>query len=166
MISIKTYFYSELPEGGGPGDITGLPIASSIIVTDVAGIDIDVWSDRLDNWSASAIIPPYDPMDPERTSRCADMARTRLEHVGVVVAGRGDREREEFFLWAQENKFSPIVLLPHRQFDRKRQIAQLSVPKYINASTWVHLPGPGCELFDPSVFTGIFTTGEEFRRQI
>jgi len=169
MISINTYFYSELPYDKGPRgcvDITGLPITSSILVTDMrTGVDIDIWVDEVKRWTASAIIPPYDPLDPVRTSCSADMARTRLDNVGVVVSGKGDREREEFFLWAQENKFSPIVLLPHRQFDRSRQIAQLAVPKYIKPNTWVHLPGP-VGTFDPGAWEGMFTTGEEFRRQV
>ena len=90
------------------------------------------------------------------------MARSRLENVGVVVAGKSDKEREEFFLWAQEKQFAPIVLLPHLRSTRQRQIMNLAVPKYINRDTWIHLPEPVWD-FDPDAWPGEYTTGEEFR---
>ena len=157
MNKIGTVFYSE---GTGYGIV--FPY---LLVTDVGSLDIDKWVEDIKLVNPSAVIPPYDPLDSQRTSRCADMAKTRLKNVGVVVAGRSDREREEFFLWAQENGYSPIVLLPHRNFSRQRQIMQLAVPKYIKPNTWIHLPEPVGD-FDPQPWPGVYTTGEEFRRMV
>ena len=156
MKTISTLFYSD-------ADPIGLKV--ELLVTDIAGEDIDVWTKNVKLIAPLAVIPPYDPLDAKRTSRCADMAKTRLDNVGVVVAGTSDKEREEFFLWAQELGYAPIVLLPHRNFDRKRQILQLTVPKYINPDTWVHLPEPIGD-FNPELFHGRYTTGEEFRRMV
>lgn len=154
MEILRTRFYSEEAI---------VPSAVDLLVTDVTNLDIDEWVAVVKEAPPLAVIPPYDPMDAQRTSRCADMAQTRLDNVGVVVCGSGNREREEFFLWAQENNYAPIVLLPHRDFTRQRQIMQLAVPKYIKRDTWIHLPEPIWD-FDEHAWPGRYTTGEEFRR--
>jgi len=154
MKTLRTVFYSG---------IEGSLKWPDLLVTDEQGADVDTWVERVKRMEAVAIIPPYDPLDSQRTSTCADMAKTRLDNVGVVVAGRGEKEREEFFLWAQENGYAPIVLLPHNKFTRQRQIMQLAVPKYIRKDTWIHLPEPVWD-FDEHAWPGRYTTGEEFRR--
>jgi len=159
MKTLSTMYYSEIQPEGRP------IISPELLVTDVASIDIDAWVKNVETLNPTAVIPPYDPMDPAKTSACADMARSRLPNVGVVVAGTSDREREEFFMWAQENKFAPIVLLPHRYWDRSRQIAQLHATKLVRPGTWIHLPQPVLNFIERS-WLGNYTTGEEFVRQI
>jgi len=133
-----------------------------LLVTNTRGLDIDEWFKEVEAINPRAVIPPYNILNPDHTTKCADMARMRLDNVGVVVAGRKEVERNEFFLWAQEQGYAPIVILPHARFTRQRQIMQLSVPKYINRDTWIHLPEPVWD-FDETAWPGEYTTGEEFR---
>jgi hypothetical protein len=136
-----------------------------LLVTDESGVDINEWLDAIKG-VASYVIPPYDPSDSGKTSQCADLAKLHLkDNVGVVVAGRSDAERQEFFLWAQEQGYSPIVLLPHARYGRQRQIMQLSVPKFIERDTWIHLPEPVFD-FDEHAWPGRYTIGEEFHRNV
>ncbi len=107
-------------------------------------------------------VPPWKAVDAGWTSRAYDRARSCFgKPLGIVISGSSDSERVDFFVWAQGNHASPLVLLPHKTKPRSRQIQELVWPGYINPDTWIHLPYPEhLGSFDPQEnYPGRYTTG-------
>lgn len=112
------------------------------------------------------VIPPWKLTDTGWSSRAAERAKVVCPtpaSVGCVIVGKSDTERIDYFIWAQGQGFSPLILLPHVRRTRSRQVMDLNAQRYINPNTHIHLPG--MELmggFNPESFEGRYTTGVWF----
>jgi hypothetical protein len=140
-----------------------------LVVYRQGNLDIDEFATKVTDLKPRWVIPPWDISRPNYTSRCAERARAALSadcpfQVGVVLSGSSDEDRMHFFVWAQGQKFSPIVFLPHARKARMRQVLDVWIQGYVNAGTHIHLPGFASTIdFTEDSFPGVvFTTGEEF----
>ena len=151
-------FYSDLPVEDNNIEI---------LVTDDGVVkDIDDWANLVIQTQPRIIIPPFKVDRPAWSGRCAERALAILyadiKHVGAVVCGRDAKERAAYFMWAQENKYSPIVFLPHWTKNRMRQLMELHTTRLLRPTTWIHFADGGDETFDPTAFPGSYTYSEPF----
>ncbi len=133
-----------------------------LMVCNTHDTDFDTFLATVKHLNPYSVVPPFDPVNAGWTSRAANRAFDNVEdpvHVGVVVAGRSDMDRLDFFFWAQTQGYAPIVLLPHIKRSRSRQMAQFTHLKMINADQWIHLAGHIEDGFDASIYPGMLTVG-------
>ena len=138
-----------------------------ILVSDENGLDIEEWKANVTTWKPDVVIPPFDIMNPGWTSRAAERAHAIIPNytVGVVVPGVTGTSRMDFFMWAQENDYGPIVFVPARHISRERQLMELTVSNLIRSTTWIHFADGGDPMFDTTAFPGIYTESDIFFKE-
>lgn len=158
-MEVHPVFYDEI---AGTHQETG-DLKPLLVIARTLDVDFDEFVDTLNDWKPYAVVPPFDTTRTTYTSRCAERARSYIKEsfVGVVVTGNTSSERLDFTVWAQEQGYSPLVLLPHAQKTRSRQINEYNMQGYLWDRTWMHLAGKNEPSLDTSYFKGIFTLGEE-----
>ena len=146
-------------------DLDGVPV--ELMVSDIRNVDVQDWSEMVLACSARIIIPPFDIHSPAWTSRAAERALAMLpkKRIGVVVSGTDTNERLEFFIWAQEAGYAPIVILPHRDKNRQQQLMPLMSLKLIMDTTWIHFADGGDPLFNQADFPGHYTYSDIFFKE-
>lgn len=115
-----------------------------LMTTNKTDLDFDEFMSIVTQYQPFSVVPPFDITNQGWTSRAAARAFDNVPdpiHVGVVVAGKSDWEREDFIFWAQHQGYAPIVLLPDRRNTRSHQIASLVQRKILYPETWLHLAG-------------------------
>ena len=145
---MKHLYYSDLPEPESLDE-------TALLFIDTPMCDIDICEQRIQPFlSMCQIIAPWRSSSPKWTSSAAVILQDRLDedHVGVVVP---TNEQVDFFLWAQEQEFRPIVLPPHPRRSFERRLLDLSIPHMIRDTTWIHLMG--CDWDPTGDFPGIYT---------
>lgn len=154
MRLIPATFY----DGTTPAAPTGAPL---LIFPD--SVTIEEFQAAVRAHEPVAAVPPWKVTEAGWTSRAFDRAKNCFPQMpmGIVVAGASDAERQDFFVWAQGRDAAPIILLPHKNRTRARQIQELQWPGYIMDNTWIHLPYPEhLGSFDPEEgYPGRYTTG-------
>lgn len=154
---INPVFYDDLVL---QEEVTERPM---LLVVRQVDVDFDEYLEAVTYLKPFAVVAPFNTNDAAWTSRAAERSQGNLKeaYTGVVVSGKSDSERLDFMVWAQEQGYAPIVLLPHARKSRSRQLNDYYQQGYINKETWVHLAGRIDPQFDCSYFTGIYTLGEE-----
>ena len=142
---------------------TGAAPSPMLLVVRTTDVDFDDFIGTVNTIKPYSVVAPFDTNNASWTSRAAERALTNVKDsfVGVVIAGRSSSERLDFTVWAQQQGYAPLVLLPHGQKTRMRQINEYNIQGYIEAPTWVHLAGRCEEALDTSYFKGLFTMGGE-----
>ena len=156
---ITPVFFDEVV-GAGDDRLMASPM---LLVVRTVDVDFDDFISVVDKMEPYAVIAPFDTNNPSWTSRAAERALTNVKKsfVGVVISGRSGSERLDFLVWAQQQGYAPLVLLPHGKQKRMRQINQYNMQGYIDDNTWVHLAGRIEPVLDTSYFKGVFTVGDE-----
>ena len=117
---------------------------SVLMVTSQNDLDFDSFMSIVTQYQPFSIVTPFDITNTSWTSRAAARAFDNVPdpiHIGVVVAGTSDWEREDYIYWAQHQGYAPIVLLPDARKTRQHQIASLVHHNILYPTTWLHLAG-------------------------
>jgi hypothetical protein len=117
---------------------------SVLMVTNKRDLDFDSFMSIVTQYQPFSVAPPFDIGNTGWTSRAAARAFDNVPdpiHIGVVVAGTSDWEREDFIFWAQHQGYAPIILLPDARKTRMHQLASLVHNRILYPSTWLHLAG-------------------------